>query len=74
MFAALVRAATGTPALGAWASWLLLGSTLAWAGVFAIYLWNAWPARCEPRTDDQEGCAEPLGKQCSPFSGSSSHC
>lgn len=72
--AALLRAAAGLPALGAWASWLLLGAGLGWTGVFAAYLWHAWPVLCGPRTDGQQGCAEPLGKQRSPMSRHGTRC
>lgn len=74
VLAALARAAAGVPALGAWASWLLLGSGLAWIGVYAAYLWHAWPVLWGPRTDGRTGCAEPAGKVHGPMEGKKDGC
>ena len=60
VLAAVLRAASGVGAAGAWA-WPLLGlSGLVWSAAFALYLWHAGPTLVGPRTDGQAGCAEPL--------------
>lgn len=72
--AALARAAAGLPALGTWAGGLVLGAGLMWAGTYAAYLWHAWPVLAGPRADGRAGCAEPVGKTPSPFTGPESGC
>jgi len=72
--AALARAAAGLPALAPWSGTLILASGAVWAGAYAAYLWHAWPVLAGPRADGRAGCAEPVGKSPSPFSGPESGC
>jgi len=64
--AVLLRAAAGLTAAAAWSPSLLWVSGTLWAGVFAVYLWHAWPVLTGPRSDGQDGCAEPLGRGPAP--------
>jgi len=58
--AALLRAGAG--AGSAWTQGLIWGSGLLWVACFSAYLYMTWPVLTGPRTDGQEGCAEPLGR------------
>ncbi|WP_185266113.1 NnrS family protein [Halopseudomonas xiamenensis] len=60
VLAALLRAASGMHLFLPWMSQLQAISGLLWAGCFAAYLAMNWSALSGPRTDGQEGCAEPL--------------
>lgn len=35
-------------------------SGILWAACFAVYLFMTWPVLTGPRSDGQEGCAEPI--------------
>lgn len=62
VLAALLRTWAGVWAAAPWQGTLLTVSGLLWVSAFAIYLGHAWPGLSGPRTDGQEGCAEPLGR------------
>src|SRR5690606_18994625 len=62
VLAALLRTWAGVWAAAPWHGTLLTVSGLLWVSAFAIYLGHTWPALSGPRTDGQEGCAEPLGR------------
>jgi len=68
VLAAVLRAAAGTAAAGAWIPSLLGLSGLVWSAAFALYLWHAGPTLLGPRGDGQAGCAEPL-QDTGPASG-----
>jgi len=62
VMAALLRAAAGLYALAPWMTLLHAASGTLWAACFALYLGVTWVVLSGPRSDGQEGCAEPLAR------------
>lgn len=60
VLASLLRAGAGFYSAAPWLMALLIISGILWAACFAVYLMMTWPVLTGPRTDGQEGCAEPV--------------
>lgn len=57
--ASLIRASAGVYAFAPWMQTLLIISGTLWLGCFLLYMIITWAVLTGPRTDGQEGCAEP---------------
>jgi len=62
VLAALTRAAAGISLAAPWMTTLLTLSGILWSACFVLYLVMTWSVLTGPRTDGQQGCAEPLGR------------
>ncbi|WP_207226361.1 NnrS family protein [Corticibacter populi] len=60
VLAALLRWLAGWFAMAQWSAMLLLVAGLLWMAAFALYLCFSAAILLQPRTDGQQGCAEPL--------------